>query len=127
MNATRPTNIQCAIDETIAKLAELRNSPVASFTMLNENNPGDIDALAVLAGDLARACDGMFHEIAATADITSRSGASPYAVMVQDTVDDNLASELRLRAATMSFLDSQAEIDRREHGTLDLRTQGIGR
>ena len=127
MNATRPTGLQAVLDSTIAKLVALRGEHPCNDHALFEDHPQSLRDLAGLARDGARIFDGFFHEIAFQGGLSSRSGASPHANLVTCAIDGDLPFELIERAEELEAdEDSRAVIDRREHGTLDLRTQGIG-
>ena len=75
-----------------------RESESACKRFLDEDDPDDLEALAALTLDIARALDPIFHEIAYQGGIGSRSRASAHAAYVLNAVEGNLDFELRDRA-----------------------------
>ena len=123
----RRTGLQSAVDDTIARLVALRACWPCDESMLSEDNPEDLRGLSEFACASARACDGLFQEIAYQGGLSSRSGASPHANIVTCAIDGQLEYELRERAETIEAdAPSPAECDRRDHGTLNHAQQGVG-
>lgn len=123
----RPTGLQCEIDALIASLGELRKREIVGDHP-DEDLPTDLRALGLLLTATAIAIDPLIQRIAYEAGLGSMSGASPFAGLATDGVDD-LLSQITARADSIE--DERAGdrelADRREYGTLNHRQQGLSR
>jgi hypothetical protein len=119
------TSLQATIDKMIADLNGLRSDPIVQERMISEDNAAHLRELSQLTKDAARICDAIFHEIAYQGGLSSRSGASPHAIIVTDAIAGNLEFELRDRADDIEEGRRSEAAGSREHSTLNGCQQGI--
>jgi hypothetical protein len=96
------SDLQDVLGTAIERLSALRSGGIAAALFLDEDDADDIEALAVLCLEIARALDPIFHEIAYRGGLGSRSRASIHAAYVSTAIAGNLDFELRERAESIA-------------------------
>lgn len=118
------SDLQDVLDEAVERLAALRMGAIACKAFVDEDDCGDLAALALLTLDIARALDPIFHEISYRGGIGSRSRASAHAAVVTNAVEGDLDFELRDRAERLAAWRGTADPD--DEHRLSATELGVG-
>ena len=121
MNHLRRTGLQQALDDAISHMVAARLSSICQ-TIVDENDPDHLRALADLAAKLAAKLDPLFFEIACHGGLATAAKPDGHETYVTDAVAGNLDFEL-MREAGRIEESFGFRSDFAEHSVLNHRQQ----